>query len=711
MKKIIDFCKNNILLIVLIAVSLLILAVNIRINFFRYNNFDYGKFDLGNMTQMVWNVTQGNGLYLTDYFGTNLPRWAMSHVDPILYVFVPIFIIFPHAMTLVVSQLVLVIFSSILIYLLAKLHLKSKLAGFLLGLAYLFNPSIGYLTAWSGFHGVTAVIPFFLGAIYVFELMFEKNNYSKRDIGFFWILLVLTMMGKEQIPLYIFLYGFFILFFRNVHSTNLVDKVKSIQGKLALSMMLVSILWFITAFFIIIPSNAHYRIEGYSKFTKSLGIEESANRDVALPNYFLNRYEEFGDSYFEVGKNILLNPEKSIRVFFGGDKIENFRRTFEPLGFLPFLFPMFLLLAAPDLMINFLTTAGGIGTSEIMNHRISMILPVLFVSTIFGIGYLSNLMKKDKLKKVLPIALSVIVFVLTIYTTHYYNNPVYLWMNQAFYNKVVSKVFAKTDEYIIRKEANLKVGDVIKLSELEGKDRECALKIVEIIPDKTSVSGPDSMGAHLAKRETYAIFPALYQEVDYVIVDVFAQKILRILDVDMQITNDVVRDLIKHENYELKFGCGNYFVFENIGPHAKEQRLPLQERFEYDEKMQLEFFQGINIVDLSLPSEFVVGQKEEVNIVYHRTDNKDVKNTNLNGYIMFTSFVNSETGEIYQMANLPTFALKSPEEWVKGRYYLEKLDITVPKFVENGSYHVFMGMDNKIRTRSIYLGKVEVKNL
>src|SRR4030066_2153332 len=97
--------KNNIFFLILIAFSLIFLAINIRINIFRYNNFDFGKFDLGNMTQMVWNAGHGRGLYLTDYFGTNLPRWAMSHVDPILYIFVPIFMIFPHALTLVISQL------------------------------------------------------------------------------------------------------------------------------------------------------------------------------------------------------------------------------------------------------------------------------------------------------------------------------------------------------------------------------------------------------------------------------------------------------------------------------------------------------------------------------------------------------------------------------------------------------------------------------
>ena len=78
------FLKENIPFAFLLLFCVGLLAVTIKMNVFRFNNFDFGKFDLGNMTQMVWNTQHGRFMYLTDYFGTNLPRWAMSHVDPIL---------------------------------------------------------------------------------------------------------------------------------------------------------------------------------------------------------------------------------------------------------------------------------------------------------------------------------------------------------------------------------------------------------------------------------------------------------------------------------------------------------------------------------------------------------------------------------------------------------------------------------------------------
>jgi len=706
MHKACQYAKNNKYFLLLILLSLVFLVVNIRINYFKYNNFDYGKFDLGNMTQMVWNVSKGNGLYLTDYFGTNLPRWAMSHVDPILYVFVPIFMLFPSPLTLVYSQLVLLIFSCLLVFKIAKVHLKSELAAFLLGFAFLFNPSIGYLTATSGFHGVTSVIPFFLGAFYVFEKMYYEKNYSKRNIILFSLLIVLTMMGKEQVPLYTLLYGLFIIFFRNENTNSFRELVTTKSGKIGLVLSSVSLIWFFIAFFVIIPANAHYRVEGYKKFADTIEIGGSTARDVALPNYFLNRYEEFGESYTEIVKNMALNPSKSVQVFFGGDKVENFRRTFEPFAFLPFGYPAILILAVPDIMINFMTSAGGIGTAEVTNHRISMILPVLVLATLFGIKYLSNLTRIKGYRNYTYVLLSGVVAAFTIYTSHHYNNPAYLWMREAFRKKVLVKIFAKSDQSLINED--LELGEVVRLSELEFKDVGCARKIVEVVPDGVSVSGPDSLGAHLAQRETYAIFPALYNEADYVIVDVFARKILTILDVNTEIITDVIEKLIKDPNYAMRLGCGNYFVFENIGPHDKQELLPIQERFRYEEVYKYEFFQDLEIVDFTVPEEFKKGESEIINVVYLRADDDSGKHSSLVDYKMFTSFVNSSTGQIYQLANLPSFALREPGGWVEGRYYLEYIEVVMPEFIDTGEYLVFIGMGNHIRTRSMYLGSVKV---
>jgi len=691
-----NFIKSNIPIIILTFWFTVILLINIRINVFRYNNFDFGKFDLGNMTQMVWNTLHGRVLYLTDYFGANVPRWSMSHVDPILLLFVPIFAIFQHPLTLVLSQVLLLLLSSFLVYLIANLELKSKVSALFLGLAFLFYPALGYITATTGFHGVSSAIPFFLAAFYVFEKMYRQDSYSRKNLILFWAMLIITMSGKEQLPLYVFIFALFILVLRR--------NIKTI--KIAISMLIVSTVWFVLAFFVIIPSFAHYRVESFNNFAKTIGIDVSATKDVSLDNYFLGRYDAFGTSYSEIGINMLRDPQKTIRVFFGGDRLKNLNRTFQPMLYLPLAFPLLLVIASPDILINYLTSASGVGTAEIENHRISMIIPVLFISTIYAIGFLSRLFQKRKrVYQTVLVLLSFLVLSMNVVTSFTYNNPVYLWLNQALNRKFsFIPVYAKFDK-TAAKVANLKVGSVLSISYLDDKDVECANRVVETIPSGASVSGPDSLGAHLSMRETYAVFPALYNSADYVIMDVFSRKIFSILNIDTGLVKDIVYNILKDPGYNLQMACGNLFVFQKASiPQVKSDLLPLQETFTYPEKFNYEIFNSLFVVDYKVPSTVERGKPQKAQIVYIRRNNNNIAD-----YILYMTYLNVKTGEVYQAANLPSFAISEPEEWNTGTYFIEDVDMALPKYIDSGTYRVFIGMSNRIRTRNLYLGDIEVK--
>ncbi len=715
MKRLKDFLLNNKLLILLVAYSLFIFLVNLRINLFRYDNFDFGKFDLGNMSQMLWNTLHGRFMYLTDYFGTNLPRWSMSHVDPILLIFLPIFAIFQHSMTLVISQLLIVIFSSVLVYMIAKQELKSDVASFLIGLIYLTYPALGFLTAWTGFHGVSAAIPFFFLAFYLFERMHKNNSFTKRNIIIFITTLVILMSGKEQISLYVFMWGLFVIFFRseqtswnykNLFATHFLNNIRT---KLGIFMVLFGLLWFIVSFFVIIPAFANNRIEGFNKFAKSLDLDPEGLNDVSKSNYFLKRYESFGDGYVGVALGILSRPEDTVRIFFGGDKIDNFRETLEPLGYTPFLYPQIFMLALPDFAINYLTTLDGVGTSEIYNHRVSMIIPVLIVSLIYAVSFLSRFLtsfpkigNRISTKNLVTI-FSMILLLQTLLSTYRYNNPVYLWFTQAFQKKLLGSVaLAKSDTSLIGKP--LGVGDVVRITTLENKDRECAKDIIRMIPDDVSVSGPDYLGAHLGLRETYAIFPALYHEADYVIIDVFSKKILNILDADVSLVKDVLKDVYTSKDYDMVMGCGNLFVFKKTDTPNTVTKLPLQERYSYQEKVNLEIFQTLTIVDYSFPAELNKNVPSDFKFVYSRKGDE-----NLSDYVLYTTLMNKKTGEVYQFANLPSFAISPVKDWVEDMYYIEDFKVTIPEYIDAGEYRVFVGMTNNIRNRSMFLGDLNIK--
>jgi uncharacterized membrane protein len=374
--KINSYLPKNKYMFILVLYMLIVFGSMVKINFFRYENFDMGKFDLGNMTQMSWYTLRGQLMYLTDYFGSNVPRWSMSHVDPILVVFIPLFFIFPHPLTLVFAQNLLIILASLFIYKISELKTKNKLFSLFISLAYLTYPALGFLLSWTGYHGVSPAIFFFLWFFYlVFKYEDEKRLLGVVDYLKLFLLLIVTLSGKEQISLYFVLLGIYIV-------------IKTAYKKFGIFVSVFSLVWFLTCFFVIIPNYAHYRIESFEKFTSELGLSKEEIPNVYSSNYFLARYSEFGTSYSEIIKNMALNPVKTASVFLSGDKIDNLYLTFGPLMYLSLLSPLILFIAFPDLLINYSTSQGGIGTSEIYNHRISMIIPVLFLSVIFGVSFL-----------------------------------------------------------------------------------------------------------------------------------------------------------------------------------------------------------------------------------------------------------------------------------------------------------------------------------
>jgi hypothetical protein len=251
----------------------------------------------------------------------------------------------------------------------------------------------------------------------------------------------------------------------------------------------------------------------------------------------------------------------------------------------------------------------------------------------------------------------------------------------------------------------LKLGDVVKLKDIDVKDAQCSNAIVKLIPNNASVSGPDNLGAHLSMRETYAIYPALWDSADYAILDVLSRKITLLLQLDSNIVSEVGKFLITSKDHELIMACGNLFLFKKVSvekPNAVDI-YPIQERFMYKEKFSYPLTQLMDVVDYTLPENVSRGSTYKATIVYKRSEMGS-----LNGYMLYTSYVNSQTGEMYQVANLPSFAFYRPEGWEKGYYYVENVDVALPSYVSAGNYKVFVSLTNRIEHLSMYLGDMKV---
>ncbi|MDQ5981697.1 MAG: hypothetical protein QG570_454, partial [Patescibacteria group bacterium] len=145
--------------VILVVLMLGLVTVSFSLAYKRYHNFEYGKFDLGNMSQVVWNTSRGDFYQITDQFGSNMSRIGMSHFDPILLIFAPVYWIFAHPLVLVLFQHLLIASALIPLYLLTKKLLQSELLSLTVCLSFLLFPALGYTLVWTEFHGISFVAP------------------------------------------------------------------------------------------------------------------------------------------------------------------------------------------------------------------------------------------------------------------------------------------------------------------------------------------------------------------------------------------------------------------------------------------------------------------------------------------------------------------------------------------------------------------------
>ncbi len=81
------------------------------------------RFDLGNMVQAVWNTAHGRPLESTYENGDQLARLA-AHVDPILVLLTPLWLVVPSPMTLAAAQIAAVAAGALPVFWLARRHLR-----------------------------------------------------------------------------------------------------------------------------------------------------------------------------------------------------------------------------------------------------------------------------------------------------------------------------------------------------------------------------------------------------------------------------------------------------------------------------------------------------------------------------------------------------------------------------------------------------------
>lgn len=367
-----NLIKKNIHAFLLISFISIYLVYFLIASFLRYENFYTGRFDLGNMTQTVWNTSQGRIFQFSDSTTTQIVSRLSFHADFLLILLTPFYFIWSDPRVLLLILTTALSIGAFFVYLIAKDILKNKTLALTLAAAYLLHPAIQYNNLYD-FHAISLATTFLLGAFYFL---------LRKKILLTLIFLLLAGLTKEQVWTITGLFGIYMFF---------VNKT-SFRKILSIAFCLFSFFMF-------------YFLISYA-IPQSRGGEE---------HFALSYFSDYGNTPTDIIKNIIFSPQKIIGTIFQKDQINYLKQLFGPLGFVSFFSPIYLIFALPDLAINLLSNNPQL--HQIYYQYTATITPFVFISAIFGIKNLMKFFPK------IPQSFFSFYLIITIYTAFYIWSP------------------------------------------------------------------------------------------------------------------------------------------------------------------------------------------------------------------------------------------------------------------------------------------------
>lgn len=484
----INFIKKNKYEASVLFSSFLYFLYYTTASFLRYDNFFTGRFDLGNMDQAAWNTIHGRIFEITNPNGTEIISRLAFHADFILVLLSPLYLIWSNPKILLITQSFILSLGAIFVFLIGTHILKNKKISLAFSIAYLINPSLGYANLYD-FHPVTLATTFLLAAFY----FILKRNYK-----FFLLFAILSGLTKEHVWAIVGLLGLYI-FFYSIKNSNIKSKLINKDILIGLTVTFSSVVIFYYLIWHLIPAQA-----GGNHFA-------------------LSYYSDFGNSASEVAKNILLSPIKTLSIALGPEKLRYLYDILAPVGFLPLLSPLIILLSAPDLAVNLLSNNAQL--HQIYYQYTSTTTPFLFIAAIFS---LSLILKKFKNIN----ELIVIIYIL---------------------------FFAFLSQYLLGPLPGSKKSSIDMFSKQLG-NRYVIENFISKTPEDLSVAATNNLGSHLSRRKYIYTIPIGIEKADVVMFllnDAFAQPSL-----DEQ--KKMVKKLENNKNYKLLFKNGDFVSFQKI---------------------------------------------------------------------------------------------------------------------------------------------------
>lgn len=309
-----------------------------------FESFHAAFTDLGGMAQAVWSTAHGHFLESTTMPGRQLTRLA-GHVDPLLALFVPLWLIWSTPLLLSIVQVLAVAAGALPVYWLARKHLRSERAAVHFALAYLLFPATQFnaFTPTSGFHPVSLAVPLILYAIWFLD---------EDRLVLFAIFALLAASTKEEIPLAVGCLGIWYA-------------ARTGKRLFGASVFAVGIALTLVDFLVIIP---HFSPSGIDPFAA--------------------RYSDVGTTPQGILHKAVTDPIAFVHAVATGHKLLYVVLLLGPFLGLWLRAPLLFLGAVPDLMINLLSSKTG--QTEIVYHWTAGIVPFTLAASILGAARLKR---------------------------------------------------------------------------------------------------------------------------------------------------------------------------------------------------------------------------------------------------------------------------------------------------------------------------------
>jgi uncharacterized membrane protein len=305
-----------------------------------YEVFGTARLDSGDMVQAIWNTLHGHFLETTTQNGHQADRLG-AHVDPFLLAFAPLFWIWSNPVVLPVVQAFAVASGALPVFWLARKHLDSPRAAAHFAFAYLLYPATQFnaFTSNSDFHPVSFAVPLVLYAIWFLD--------EDRLLAFSAFAL-LACTTKEEIPVAVGCLGIW-------------SAVRTGRRLFGLSVFAVGLGLTLFNFLWVIP---HFAPEGI--------------------NPFATRYAGVGSTPGGIARTLFTDPAALAHAVASGHKAVWVALLLVPFFGFCLLEPLLLLGAAPDLIINLLSSKGD-QTSIVFQYSAG-IVPFVVAASIFGVA-------------------------------------------------------------------------------------------------------------------------------------------------------------------------------------------------------------------------------------------------------------------------------------------------------------------------------------